>query len=787
MDIQSIINQMTLEQKISLCTGADSWHTIAIKELSIPSLTMSDGTSGVRFQKPRGLTAPCNLYDATVNFSFDNEAALENTYEATCYPSGSALACSWSPALAREIGAAVATECKARGIGLLLGPGMNIRRHPLTARNFEYYSEDPCLSGEMAAGMITGIQGEGVGACVKHFACNNSDTRRTRLNCIVEPRALHEIYLAGFERAIKKAAPAAVMGAYNQINGEQACENSWLLSHVLRDLWGFKGAVLSDWGAVKDSVKAVKAGLDLQMPHSIQYIDSVKEALETGRLSVRDIDEHCERILTLVFTYSMEGRDRPRVDWESHHRLAQRAACESAVLLKNQDSLLPVSPETGMKIAVLGQIAQSPLFQGTGCAIVNARQIDIPLDEIRKAGGESVLYAKGYLDGQTTTEELLTEAARTAKEADLAVVMMGTYLPGESDDYDHKNMDTAPAHRQLLERVTEVQENTIVILFNGNTTAMPWAGRVKAILQMGYAGEGAGKALADLLFGNACPGGKLAATIPESLSDTPAYLDFPHEHDVCRYREGIFTGYRYYDKRCHKVLFPFGYGLSYTTFACSDLEASFQPDAGTYTVSLTVTNTGSLEGSQVIQLYVSPPKGPLFRPVKELKSFAKVMLKPNEKRKIIFILDDRDLACYDEQRDQWVTLPGVYTVKIGFDSGNLPESIELNVDGGMGGSADSRTAGGAAQGSHSRELLKLDSHYSDIFENQAATEEFFRFLVEQGLLEPEQAGSPVLMKELKKTFWGFAQHLDMNSSGRITPELSRELLERMNRAISERE
>ena len=330
--------------------------------------------------------------------------------------------------------------------------------------------------------MIKGIQGEGVGACVKHFACNNSDTRRTRLNCMVEPRALHEIYLAGFERAIKKAAPAAVMGSYNQINGEQACESPWLLNHVLRELWGFKGTVLSDWGAVKDSVKAVKAGLDLQMPHSIQYMDSVKKALETGELSSQDLDEHCERILSLVFTYSMEGRERPKVDWESHHRLARRAACECAVLLKNQDSILPISPDTGQTIAVLGQIAESPLFQGTGCAIVNARQADIPLEEIRKIGGESVLYAKGCLDGQTTTEELLSEAGRTAEKADLAVVLMGTYLPGESDDYDHKNMDAAPAHRKLLERVLEVQDNTIVILFNGNTVAMPWAGRVKAIL-----------------------------------------------------------------------------------------------------------------------------------------------------------------------------------------------------------------------------------------------------------------------------------------------------------------
>lgn len=759
---------MTLDQKIHLCTGANSWQTAAFPELGIPSLTMSDGTNGVRFQKKRNNPKTGNLYHATVNFSFDNDDALSHTYEATCFPSGSALACSWSPELAREIGSCIAAECKARGIGLLLGPGMNIRRHPLTARNFEYYSEDPCLSGEMAAGMIQGIQAEGVGACVKHFACNNSDTRRTRLNCQVEPRALREIYLAGFERAIKKGKPAAVMGAYNQINGVQACENQWLLTDVLREEWGFKGIVLSDWGAVKDSPGAAIAGLDLQMPHSLQYLHTVKEAIASGRMTEQVLDEHCARVLSLVLNYSREGKPAKPVNWEKHHAIAKKAACDCAVLLKNEGSILPIDVNKKPSIAIVGSIAEKPLFQGTGCAIVNARQVDIPLDEIRKAAPEcAITYAKGYEYNRTsTTKALLEEAARTAKAADITIVLAGTGLPGESDDYDHKDMDLPSAQLQLLDAVCDVQKNVIVLTFCGNSIVMPWASHVSAILSMGYCGESGGKAVADLIFGNAFPGGKLAATIPAALCNTPAYLDFPHEQDTCYYREGVFVGYRYYDKKEISPHFPFGYGQTYTTFSCSDLQVQSQPDHSGWTISLTVTNTGERPGSEVVQLYIAPEASRVFRPEKELKAFAKVLLAPNEKRKVIFLLEERDFAYYDNRQNQWQTDPGAYWIRAGFDSANLPESCLV-----------------AISKPPSQSLLSLDSHYTDIFSHPAAASVFLKFLLEQELINSDQAADPLLAQELSKTFWGVAQHLDMNSFGRITPQMSAELIKRMNEAI----
>lgn len=759
---------MTRNQKIHLCTGANNWQTASFPELGIPSLTMSDGTNGVRFQRPRNNPNTGNLYHATINFSFDNEDALSHTYEATCFPSGSALACSWSPELAREIGACIASECKARGIGLLLGPGMNIRRHPLTARNFEYYSEDPCLSGEMAAGMIQGIQAEGVGACVKHFACNNSDTRRTRLNCLVEPRALREIYLAGFERAIKKGKPAAVMGSYNQINGTQACENQWLLTDVLRKEWGFEGVVLSDWGAVKDSSRAAIAGLDLQMPRSLQYLDTVKRALDSGLMTEQILDEHCARILSLVLEYSREGKTKDEVNWQKHHAIARKAACESAVLLKNEENILPIDVTQKPSIAIIGDLAKNPLFQGTGCAIVNAKQRDIPLDEICKAAPECVItYAKGYeSDRISTTKKLLEEAARAAETADVAIVLAGTGLPGESDDYDHKDMNLPPAQLQLLETVCSVQKQVIVLTFCGNSICMPWASHVSAILSMGYCGEGGGKAVADLLFGNAFPGGKLAATIPVTISDTPAYLDFPHEQDTCYYREGIFVGYRYYDKKERPPLFPFGYGQTYTTFSCSDLQVQEQADHGGWTVSLTVTNTGKRTGSQIVQLYIAPEASCVFRPEKELKAFAKVLLAPNEKRKVIFLLEERDFAYYNTNQNQWQTESGSYWIRAGFDSTHLPESRPVII---------SRTS--------SPRPLSLDSHYTDIFSHPAAKTVFLDFLLEQELITRKQAADPLLTQELSKTFWGFAQHLDMNSFGRITPTMSAELLKRMNEAL----
>jgi beta-glucosidase len=772
MKVKVIVGRMSLKQKIRLCTGLNHWQTVPMRELGVPALIMSDGTNGVRFQK--GSTGEIqteekqelNLYDAMLNSGFDSDDALGNTYEATCFPTGAALACSWDTALAEEIGGAVARECKRIGIGLLLGPGMNIRRHPLTARNFEYYSEDPVLSGDLAAATVRGIQSEGIGATLKHFVCNNSDTRRTRLNCIVEERALREIYLAGFERAIKKANPAAVMGSYPAINGIQACQNKWLLTDVLRNDWGFKGLVISDWGAVKDSAEAATAGLDLQMPWSRQYVDQVSAALEDGSLTEADVDLHCERLLNLIFQYSREGKEQPDVDWDSHHALAQKAAAECGVLLRNEGNILPLAKNKKQTIAVLGGIAKTPLYQGTGCAIVNAKKVDIPFEELKKAAPEITwLYSEGYRSDYTTGAELLEEAVKTAKSADAAVILVGSRLPQESDDFDRQNMDLEESHAALIEAVCAVQPNTIVVVCNGEAVSMPWIRNTRAVLDMWYAGEGGGKAMADLLVGNVNPGGKLAVSIPVKLSDTPAYLDFPHEQDTDRYREGIFAGYRYYDTREIEPLFPFGYGLSYTRFRYDSIDVKPLPQ-DEYEVTVLLTNTGSYTGSEVVQLYVSPKSPRVFRPVKELKGFVKLNLDPGKSACAVFALTRRDFAYFDDRLGSWRTDEGVYCLMAGSSSRDLPLVKNLHIVG----------------DDVPRQSLSADSHYTDLFQYPQAAKVYFDFLTEKGLLRPEQAGGE-LEQELKKTFWGFSQHLDMITSGALTQDMLEDLLRRMNAAI----
>ena len=769
MDIPSIIKSMTLDQKIRLCNGRNSWQTMPFEELGIPPLVMSDGTNGIRFQKGdlKDGEPIENLYEDIINSGFDTECALDNTYKATCFPSGSTLACSWNPSLAGEIGSAVALECKNIGIGLLLGPGMNIRRHPLTGRNFEYYSEDPVLSGEIATGMVSGVQQEGVGATVKHFIANNSDTRRTKLNAIIEDRALQEIYLAGFERVIKKAKPAAVMASYPTINGTPACQNKWLLNDVLREDWDYQGITISDWGGVKDTATAVAGGLDLQMPYSPWFTERVKSALETGELTEEQIDTHCERLLELIFKYSREGKQKPDINWEKQHALAQKAAAECSVLFKNEDNLLPLDSHKPLKIAVLGELAIDPLYQGTGCAIVHAMNVDIPLDEMKKTAPKAnIRYAPGYRQDESTDKALLQEAVDAARAADVAIVMVGKRLPHESDEYDHTDMNLIGSHLQLLEAILAVQPNTVVVMFNGDVVSMPWAKKAKAVLDMWYAGEGCGNAVAGLLFGEYNPSGKLAASIPLRISDTPAYLDFPHEQDIARYREGVFVGYRYYDKREMDVLYPFGYGLSYTSFSYDEIHV-VHSDKNGCEVEVRITNTGKYAGAEVLQLYVAPPKTRVFRPAKELKAFDKVQLSPNESTVVGFTLDRRDFAYYDDVAGKWRVDGGQYKLLAGGSSRDLPLAEEINIE----GDPDTILP------------LTLDSHYSDVFSHPAAGKVYFDFLVEKGLLNADQVSAEV-QKQLIRGFWGFEQHLD---SSQLSPDMVRELHQRMNAAISRKE
>lgn len=765
MDIPEIIARMTIEQKIRLCNGRNNWQTMPFPELGIPSLVMSDGTNGVRFQKGELKDGEPveNIYNSVVASGFDTECALEKTFKATCYPSGSTLACSWDPSLAGEIGAAVAIECKHLGIGLLLGPGLNTRRHPLTGRNNEYYSEDPVLSGEIAAGMVTGIQKEGVGATVKHFVCNNSDTRRTILNCVVEERALREIYLAGFERVIAKALPAAVMPSYPSINGTPACQNKWLLTDVLRKDWDYQGLTISDWRGVKDAATAVSAGLDLMMPYSPWFVDSVLAAYQSGFITEKQINEHCEKVLELVFKYTRNGKEVPEVKWDTHHRLAQRAATECAVLLKNENNILPLDAKKTQKIAVIGAFAKYPLYQGTGCAIVNAVKEDIPFDELQMAAPTvDFLYAPGYLSDNTTNDTLLHEAMDVASSADIVIIMVGKPMPQESDEYDHVDMNLESAHLKLLDAVFSVQTNTIVVVFNGDAVNMSWGNKTKAILDMFYSGEGCGKAVADLLFGFVNPSGKLPVTVPMKLEDTPAYLDFPHEQDISRYREGVFVGYRYYDKREIDPLYPFGFGLSYTTFSYDSIQL-LQRLQDDFIVEVQITNTGKVTGAEVVQLYIVPPKTHVFRPVKELKGFKKVFLSPNESTLVTFKLNRRDFAYYDDILGRWRVDSGRYGINVGGSSRDLPLSFELDIQG------DQDTI----------RPLTLDSHYSDIFSFPGSTKAFFDFLVEKGLLDEDQVTEEV-KRNMITSFWGFPQDLEYT---KLPPKSMVELLERMNAAL----
>lgn len=766
--IEEILQKMTLAEKARLCTGATHWKTVAMPQYGVPSLVMADGTSGLRLQQGSEDKEENDLYENVMFFSFDSEEALARTIPSTCYPAGSALACSWNPELAREVGAAIAEECKAQGVGMLLGPGMNLRRHPLAGRGFEYYSEDPALSGEMAAGMVEGIQSGGVAACIKHFACNNADYKRTWIDSVVEPRALHEIYLAGFERAVRKARPCAVMGAYNKVNGVQACESEELLTHILREQWGFDGLVMSDWVAVKNSKEAFRAGLNFQMPPSKSCVDALVAGVEDGSIPAERLDESCRQILKLVLHYSKEGKERPQVDWQAHHQLARKAAAQCAVLLKN-DGVLPLGPGV-KKVAVLGNLAKKPQFNGTGCAAINARCPDIPFDELAAlaAPGCQLQFVPGYTADYRTDPALLAEAAKVAAEAEVALVFAGAFLPPEDDDFNRKTMALEPATEALVEAVAAVQPNTVVLLYNGESVAMPWIDRVAGVLDLWFSGEGSGRAAAEIVWGLQNPSGRLPVTLPKRLEDTPAYLNFPGAGDSHFYCEGIYAGYRYYDKKRVEPLYPFGYGLSYTDFAYSEPRLSTRELAlpGRVCFSCQVENTGSMAGAEVVQLYLRDRCSKLPRPERELKAFCRVELAPGEKKRVELWLDSRDF-CYYDPACGWVADSGEYLLQVGPHSRDirLEERLQLVSD---------RAAPFA---------MTTDTHYTDLLENPTARRVFYDYLVEKGLLLPEQIG-PALDEHFKVIFWGMAQHLDGATGDRFTPAMAEELTEKINAALA---
>ena len=661
-NIQSLIAQMTLEEKAALCTGATPWSTTPVERLGIPELILSDG--------PHGLRRVPDL----------NSMVIESL-PATCFPTASCLASTWDVELIHRMGEALAEECIALNVDVLLGPGANMKRSPLGGRNFEYFSEDPFLAGEMAAGIIDGIQSKGVGTSLKHYAANNQEFQRFSISAEVDERTLHEIYLPAFEKAVKKAKPWTVMCSYNKVNGTFASEHHYLLTEILKNEWGFEGLVVSDWGAVRDRVAALKGGLDLEMPGpQDRHVKAVVEAVRSGKLDEAILDESVRRILNIVFK-ARETTKNGTFDVDTHHELAHRIASEGMVLLKN-NGLLPLKGQ--QHIAVIGRAAENAHFQGGGSSHINPTRVAVPFKELQaQAGNAELTYAEGYPTDNSFRQDLIDQAVTLAQAADVAVLYIALPTFKESEGYDRQDLDLTGQQVSLIKAVSTIQPNTIVVLNNGAPVAMSeWIDGVAAVLEGWMMGQAGGAAIADVLFGKVNPSGKLAETFPNKLSDTPAHLNWPGGAGVVHYGEGLFIGYRYYDAREMPVLFPFGHGLSYTTFSYSNARVSSKSfkDVDGVTVTLNVTNTGSLAGKEIVQVYLHDRESGLVRPEKELKGFAKVELQAGETKSVSIQLDFRAFAYYHPEYKQWITEDGDFDILIAASAADIRETLTVTLE-----------------------------------------------------------------------------------------------------------
>lgn len=662
MNIKKILKELTLEEKAGLCSGADMWHTKAVDRLAIPQIMVSDGPHGLRK-------------------NVEESANPNEAIKAVCFPTASALACSFDRSLLTAMGKALGEECQAENVSVILGPGCNIKRSPLCGRNFEYFSEDPYLASELAAAHIKGVQSKGVGTSLKHFAANNQETRRLTVNERIDERTLREIYLAAFEGAVKEAKPWTIMCSYNRINGYFSSQNRWLLTDVLRKEWGYKGLVMSDWGAVDDRVEGVKAGLDLEMPSSFGKNDRlIIDAVNSGRLTEKQLDKCVERVLKLV-DKAEESRTPAVWDMEAHHRLAAKISAECSVLLKNDDAILPLDKKD--KICFIGEFADKPRYQGGGSSHINSFKVVSALDAVQEFC--KVEYARGYITSEDrTAPELLEQAVECAKYNDKAVIFAGLPDAFESEGYDRTHMRLPECQLELIREVCKVNKNVIVVLHNGSPVELPFMDDIKGLLEVYLGGQAVGEAVCELLFGKANPSGKLAESWCMKVEDDPSYLNFPGVGDDVSYSEGIFVGYRYYDKKNMAVRFPFGFGLSYTTFEYGDLSISANEisDDQTLTVSCSVTNTGDRAGMEVVQLYVRDKESSVMRPVKELKGFEKVSLKPGETKRVAFSLDKRAFAYYETAISDWFVEYGEFEILIGASSRDirLSGSVYVNSD-----------------------------------------------------------------------------------------------------------
>ena len=653
MDIRKTVSMMTLEEKAAMLSGKDMWHLKGVERLGVPSVMVTDGPHGLRKQAGSG-----------------DHLGLNDSVTAICYPTAASLASTFDRGLVNEVGKALGDECQAEDVAVILGPGVNIKRSPLCGRNFEYFSEDPYAAGEMAVAHISGVQSKNVGTSLKHYCANNQETRRMSTDTIVDERTLREIYLTAFEAAVKRAKPWTVMGSYNRINGVFGCENDFTLNKILRDEWGFDGYIMTDWGALNDKILSHKNGLDLQMPGGNPSFDKkLVDAVKNGELDEKVLDTACERIIEKTMKF-VENKVETPFEYEKHHALARRVEADAMVLLKNS-GVLPLT--AGKKVALIGKFAETPVFQGGGSSHINCYRITSPLEAFKDYDGE-VVYAQGYITEEDKMDEkLLGEAVDAARGADIAVIIAGMPEGFESEGFDRKHLYMPSCQNELISAVAAANPNTVVVLQNSSAVMMPWLDSVSAVIGAYLGGEAVGGAIYDVITGMVNPSGKLAETFPLKLEDNPSYLYFPGFNNRVEYREGIFVGYRYYDKKGMQVMFPFGHGLSYTTFEYSDInvEKAEMTDTETLKVTARITNTGKVKGKETAFLFVGHPTYTVERPVRELKGFEKVELEPGESKTVSFTLDKRSFAYYDVNAGDWLVEDKDYTIEIGASSRDL--------------------------------------------------------------------------------------------------------------------
>ena len=658
-----LIKKMTLEEKVSLCSGKDMWYLRGIERLGIPETMLTDGPHGLRKKNPEG------------------KGGLEDSVPSTCFPTAVTTACSWDPGLLYEMGVALGEECLQEKVSVILGPGVNMKRSPLCGRNFEYFSEDPLLAGELAAGWINGVQSQGIGTSIKHFAVNSQEKKRLTIDSVVDERALREIYLTAFEIAVKKAQPRTVMCAYNKVNGTYCSDSGYLQNKILRDEWGFEGIVVTDWGAANDRVLGFENGNDLEMPSSNGYNDKkICDAVRNGKLSEEVVDKTVDRMLTLIKKSEAAFKDEYTYDKEAHHRLAAKICGESIVLLKNEENILPIAKDK--KIAVIGEMARAPRYQGAGSSLIKPHMISDAFDALLKEG-YTLNFAPGYNKKKDEImPAMITDACKVAQKADIALVFIGLTEEYESEGYDREHLNLPKAHNHLVEEILKVNENVVVVLSGGAPVLMPWLHRVKGLVNGYLGGQASGDAIASIINGKVNPSGKLAETYPLKLEDTPCYRYFPGTKTLAEHTESIYIGYRYYDTANKDVLFPFGYGLSYTQFEYSKLKLSKKKikDTDTLTLTYKIKNVGDRDGAEISQVYVSDKESTIFRPAKELKGFRKVFLKAGEETTVTVELDKRAFAFYNADEAIWQVESGDFEIMVGASSRDIRLTADVFVE-----------------------------------------------------------------------------------------------------------